>query len=120
MMPANADAALVKRLELLTGEDGACCAEDLCCEADALRDDDLQAALKRAKALSDENRLLAARLIKRRGEMCGCEVQAALQLTHATVSHHMSTLIDAGLVQSERRGKWVYYRLADGISRIVP
>lgn len=114
------DGQLLKRLELLTGQDGACCADDLCCAADALRDEDLTRALTRAKALADESRLLAARLIQRRGEMCNCEIQAALRLTHATVSHHMGTLVDAGIVESERRGKWVYYRIAPGASKLIP
>ena len=120
MMAENADAALAQRLEQLTGTDGACCATDLAREADALVDDAFRAASLRAKALCDERRLLAARLIKARGEMCGCELQAALRVSHATVSHHMACLQTAGLVVSERRGKWVYYSLAPKAAHHVP
>lgn len=120
MMAPRTDSALEKRLEQLTGTDGACCVDELRAEADALRDNDLAAALRRIKAMADENRLLALRLLKRRGETCGCELQAALGLTHATVSHHMTTLADAGLVVGERRGKWVYYALAKSAATHVP
>jgi ArsR family transcriptional regulator, arsenate/arsenite/antimonite-responsive transcriptional repressor len=47
-----------------------------------------------------------------RVEVCACVFSDRLGLGAPTVSHHMKTLIDAGLVTSERRGQWVYYRLA--------
>lgn len=113
--------ALARRLELLTGEDAACCVDDLRAEGDKVRARPaFAAALARARALCDEKRLLAAALLKRRREMCGCEVQAALGLTHATVSHHMASLQAAGLVEVERRGKWAFYRLAAGAEDHVP
>ncbi|EQD45967.1 Bacterial regulatory protein, ArsR domain protein, partial [mine drainage metagenome] len=68
-------------------------------------------ALARARALSDEHRLTAVVLLKRHGELCACEIQAALGVTHATVSHHMRVLVAAGLVTPRRQGKWVYYAL---------
>lgn len=106
--------ALAKRLETLTGEDGGCCVDDLQAVAAKLRGSKpFAAALARAKALGDERRLLALSLLKRRGELCACEIQAALGLTHATVSHHMSILTEAGLVEAERKGKWMHYRLAE-------
>ncbi len=71
------------------------------------------AALVQLKALSDEHRLLAVALLKRRKELCACEIQAATGLNHATVSHHMSVLVDAGLVRPRREGKWIYYRLGE-------
>jgi DNA-binding transcriptional ArsR family regulator len=115
------DPTLAKRLELLRGEDAACCALDLQGAATELRAaPGFTDALRRAKALSDESRLLVAALLRERGELCGCELQAALGLTHATVSHHMATLQDAGLVVGERRGKWVHYRLATGAERYLP
>jgi len=105
--------ALARRLETLTGEDAACCAADWRAEAATVRARPaFEAALLRAKALSDEKRLTAALLLKKHGEMCACEIQASLNLTHATVSHHMGCLGLAGLVVSEKRGKWTYYRLA--------
>ena len=113
--------ALAKRLEALTGEDGACCAIDLRAFADDVAAAPrFQRRLAAVKALADEKRFLALALLRRRGAMCGCELQAALELTHATVSHHMGVLAEAELVEPERRGKWVYYRLAPAAEAYVP
>ena len=70
--------------------------------------------LARARALADEQRLMACAILRREGELCACEIQAALGLSHATVSHHMSVLTKAGIVSARRRGKWLYYRLNPG------
>lgn len=121
MMVQGIEPALARRLELLTGEDPACCVRDLRAEAAEVRTSArFAAAIERAKALSDESRLLALGMIRRNGEMCACEVQAALEVSHATVSHHMRVLVDAGLVQVERRGKWAYYSVAKDALPLVP
>jgi DNA-binding transcriptional ArsR family regulator len=112
MSTAINDPALANRLERLTGEDAACCVpeyRDLAKEVAA--SSRFPQALKRARALADENRLLAVALLQRRKELCACEIQAATGLTHATISHHMGVLVDAGFVRSRRQGKWIYYRL---------
>ena len=120
-VPRKPDLVLVQRLESLTGEDGACCATDLRAVADGLAaTSGFARGLARARALGDERRLLALAMLKRRESMCGCELQAALKLTHATVSHHMGMLVDAGLVRAERRGKWMHYSLADEARAFVP
>ena len=107
--------ALAERLETLTGEDASCCVADYKAEVRALqRDAAFRADLARAKALGDERRFTLLALLEKRGSMCACEIQAALDLTHATVSHHMRILCDAGLVTCERRGKWAYYRSTRG------
>lgn len=114
MSAARSEAALARRLIHLKGGEPETCVpdyEDLA--GSVLRAPDFSLTLKRVKALADENRLLAVSLLKRRRELCACEIQAATGLTHATVSHHMSALVDAGLVRSRREGKWTYYRLAD-------
>ena len=49
--------------------------------------------LVRARALADEQRLTAVAVLRREGELCACEIQAALGLTHATVSHHMAVTL---------------------------
>lgn len=120
-MPPKVEVALAKRLETLTGEDASCCVPDYREQAAKVKTAPAFAtALARAKAMSDERRLLALALLKRRGEMCACEVQAALGLTHATVSHHMATLADAGLVDVERRGKWAYYSVSKDAKEMIP
>jgi ArsR family transcriptional regulator len=45
-------------------------------------------------------------------EVCACTFSERLNLGAPTISHHMKTLLDAGLVVAEKRGLWVYYRLA--------
>jgi ArsR family transcriptional regulator, arsenate/arsenite/antimonite-responsive transcriptional repressor len=44
-------------------------------------------------------------------EACGCDLTGAVGLSQPTVSHHLNVLHEAGLVDRERRGKWVYYRV---------
>lgn len=121
MSARKGDPALVERLERLSGDAESCCVpqyQDLAQEV--LESDRFGPALRRAKALADEHRLLALALLRRRSELCACEIQAATGLTHATVSHHMNVLVDAELVRSRRQGKWMYYRLADRPEVVVP
>lgn len=73
---------------------------------------DLQSKATVFKALADEKRLKTLTMLTYR-EMCNCELTAALGLTQPNLSHHVRKLEDAGLVVSERRGKWVYYSLSD-------
>lgn len=65
------------------------------------------------KALSDETRVRAL-LCLRDGELCLCQIIDVLGLSPSTVSKHMAVLQQARLVQRRKRGKWHFYRLADG------
>ena len=49
-------------------------------------------------------------LIATAGEMCACDLVAPLSLSQPTVSHHLKVLREAGLVITERRGRWIHYR----------
>src|SRR5580658_8415384 len=70
------------------------------------------------KALADPYRLrILASLAGSDGEVCVCDFTDALPLNQPTVSHHLRILREAGLVTCERRGTWVYYRLAPGASK---
>jgi hypothetical protein len=107
------DAALGARLERLTGTEATGCVPRYRELARKIRGGGgFPRSLRQAKALADEHRLLAVALLKRRGELCACEIQAATGLSHATVSHHMAILVDAGLVRTRRDRKWIYYRYA--------
>lgn len=72
----------------------------------------MEAAL--LKAAADPYRLtMLATLAAAEDEVCVCEFTDALPLNQPTVSHHLRILREAGLVTCERRGTWVYYRLAN-------
>jgi ArsR family transcriptional regulator, arsenate/arsenite/antimonite-responsive transcriptional repressor len=43
--------------------------------------------------------------------VCACDFESVLGLSQPTVSHHMKQLVDAGLVRSEKRGRWVFYEI---------
>lgn len=65
------------------------------------------------KALADPVRLRLLSLIASHadGEACVCDLTPAFAVSEPTISHHLKVLRDAGLVTSERRASWVYYRL---------
>lgn len=63
------------------------------------------------KCLSEDTRLQCLLLITLKKELCVCDLTAALQLSQPKVSRHLAELRKCGLLQDERRGKWVYYRL---------
>lgn len=72
----------------------------------------MQSPLAFFKCLADDTRLKALLLISRAGELCVCDIQAALELSQPKVSRHLAELRKCGLVTDERRGKWVHYRLS--------
>lgn len=45
------------------------------------------------------------------GSACGCDLEEPLGLAQPTVSHHLRVLREAGLIEGERRGRWVHYRV---------
>jgi ArsR family transcriptional regulator len=63
------------------------------------------------KAMGDPVRLRLLSLIAchEGGEACVCDLTGAFELTAPTISHHLKVLKQAGLIDSERRGTWVYY-----------
>jgi len=63
------------------------------------------------KALSDETRLAIMGLIFRHGHLCVCEVQEVLGITQSKASRHLRYLRDAGVLEDERLGPIVNYRL---------
>ena len=88
----------------------------ICCapvSAAPMRDDAaLQVAL-RLKALADPVRikLVSILLTTADGEVCTCDLATGVDLAESTVSHHLGQLKRAGMVESERRGMNVYYRV---------
>lgn len=66
------------------------------------------------KALADRHRVRILNLLASADEpVCVCALMPALGLAQATVSYHLKLLVDAGLLERERRGRYSYYALAD-------
>jgi ArsR family transcriptional regulator len=65
------------------------------------------------KALSDPVRLRLLSVVASHsgGEACVCDISVGIDVTQPTISHHLKVLRTAGLLDSERRGSWVYYRV---------
>lgn len=64
------------------------------------------------KALSDEGRVRALMALTG-GELCVCQIIELLELAPSTVSKHMAILHQAGLVETRKDGRWIYYRLTE-------
>lgn len=62
------------------------------------------------RALADETRIRTL-LALRKGELCVCQITELFGLAVSTVSKHLSILYQAGLVESRKDGRWIYYRL---------
>ncbi len=93
-----------------------------CCTplADAPLDSDWAAGLARMfKALGDPVRLRILSLVASHegGQCCVCDITPAFEVSQPTISHHLKTLREAGLLDCERRGTWVYYRLIPSAMR---
>ena len=63
------------------------------------------------KALSDGSRLRVIAALAHFDELCACHIVELLGVSGATVSAHMSVLIQSGLVKSSKKGRWTHYRL---------
>ena len=68
-------------------------------------------------ALADPTRLTIVRQLAAQGEVCACDFTSCCGVSQPTVSHHLKVLREAGVVKSERRGTWVYYRLEPAAQR---
>ena len=70
---------------------------------------DLNHRAEQLKALADPLRLRILALLRERGESCVCEITAALGTTQGNISTHLRVLRSAGLLRSQKLGKWVFY-----------
>jgi len=64
------------------------------------------------KALSDETRLRILKVLEH-GELCVCDVVAAIDVSQPKISFHLAVLKGAGLVKDRKEGKWMHYRIDD-------
>lgn len=93
-----------------TSQIGGCCAPVLHGELDQKQAERLAGAFR---AIADPARLRLLSFIAAQpsGEACVCYLTEPLGLSQPTVSHHLKVLFTAGLLERERRGTWVYYRI---------
>ena len=77
---------------------------------------DADALAIRLRALADPTRLRLVSIIATHpgAEACVCHLTEPVGLSQPTVSHHLKLLVDAGLLEREKRGVWAYYRLVPG------
>ena len=86
-----------------------------CCSPltrEPLSQDDAARIAPLLKALADPARLRLLSLVASHegGEACVCDLNDAFDLSQPTISHHLKVLHEAGLLDREKRGIWVYYR----------
>ncbi len=70
----------------------------------------MQTQLEMLRALGDQTRARILKLLLK-GELCVCELEAALGLPQSKVSRHLTVLRSAGLVEDRRDGLWIFYSL---------
>jgi ArsR family transcriptional regulator len=70
----------------------------------------MQTTLEIMKAVSDKNRLRVVAALSRYDELCACQLTELLNVSGATVSRHLSVLQQAGLIDSRKEGRWVYFK----------
>lgn len=63
------------------------------------------------KAFCDENRLRILEILQS-GEKCACTLLEDLQISQSTLSHHMKILVEGGIVNSRKEGKWTHYSIS--------
>lgn len=97
-------------MSIRTGEQSYCCTPLTTDGIDEAAAADLADLFK---ALADPARVRLLSLIANApgGEACVCDLVAPLERSQPTVSHHLSLLVDAGLLTREKRGRWAWYRL---------
>jgi ArsR family transcriptional regulator, arsenate/arsenite/antimonite-responsive transcriptional repressor len=90
-----------------------CCAS---LDGSPLSEDDATELERVFKALADRHRVkILNRLLAADGEaVCVCDFQDMLELKQSSVSYHLKQLLDAGIVEREKRGSYAYFSLTDG------
>ena len=78
---------------------------------------DAEVAAHVFKALADPARVRLLSIIASSGPegACVCDLNESVDLSQPTVSHHLKRMLDAGLLERERRASWAYYRLRPGV-----
>jgi ArsR family transcriptional regulator len=87
---------------------------DTCCAplSSSLSEDQAVDLARVFAALADPVRLRLLSIVASHDEVCSCELQEPLGKSQPTVSHHTKALAEAGLIVGEKRGKWMWWRVA--------
>ena len=104
-----------KLLPVLDAADGGVCCPPLACEPLSPAGADELAVMFKAVADPVRLRLLSMIACHPGGESCVCDLTPAFDMTAPSISYHLKILREAGLITSERRGTWVYYRVEPGV-----
>ncbi|NCG22514.1 MAG: metalloregulator ArsR/SmtB family transcription factor [Actinobacteria bacterium] len=95
---------------------------EMCCSpllSSPLSDEDASELATVLKALADPVRLKLVSIIAANGEGCACDFPGATGKSQPTISHHLSQLVKAGILQREQRGKWAWFRVdADRLASV--
>src|SRR6516162_11302616 len=103
-----------KSLLMLTPADPAACCPPLSAEPLSAEQADQVAPLLKALAEPVRLRLMSLVASHPGGEACVCDLNEAFDLSQPTISHHLKVLHEAGLLDRDKRGVWVYYRTRPG------
>ena len=124
----NPMAQTTDRLRRYLADDlGACCDEDVDRRLDelgtleaALGSAAVEAELDVLSALANETRYTLTRVLAAAGEeLCVCELNAIVAVSESGLSHALSTLVDAGLVEGRKDGRWKMYRATNRAVALV-
>ncbi len=75
--------------------------------------------VKALKALGDETRIRAVLALQDK-ELCVCQIVKLLELAPSTISKHLQILKDAGILESRKKGRWVYYSCSQSDAKGIP
>jgi ArsR family transcriptional regulator len=108
----------MRQMRLIQQIDESCCPPVLSAPLEEADAEGLAGALR---VVADPARLRLLSLIASRpeAEACVCELTEPLGLSQPTVSHHLRVLHEAGMLEREKRGRWVFYRLDPAPLRVL-
>jgi ArsR family transcriptional regulator, arsenate/arsenite/antimonite-responsive transcriptional repressor len=108
----------------MSNQDGQAGEAELCCSPvlrEPLSAEQAGELARVFKAIGEPVRLRLLSLIASHagGEACVCDLTGAFELSGPTISHHLKVLREAGVIEGERRGTWIYYRVRPETLRLI-
>ena len=87
----------------------------VCClpiSSSPLNESDAELLAGVLKAIADPVRVRLLSIVASSGEACACDLPGLVGKSQPTVSHHLSQLVEAGILEREQRGKWAWFRVS--------